>query len=137
MSDEPYGVTIIFDDNGSEGLLVTSLGNNLYRLEETSFLGEARYHDIIEAEIQGDGSLRFVGVVTPSALKTSSLFLGKELIESPRLSAFLEKVMAVGGNWEKLFESFLILHLPADQESSLLPEFNTLVSDLTRRASQS
>ena len=136
MSDEPYEATIIFGDGGSEGLFVTSLGNNLYRLEETSFFGEARYRDIIEAEKQPDGSLQFVRVVTPSELKTSAFILSKELIESPGFSAFLEKAMAVGGNWERRFVGFLILHLPADQESPLLLEFNTLVSDFSGNTSQ-
>ena len=55
---------------GTEGLLVTPMGPNLYRMEETSVLGKVSYHDIIEAEPQTDGTLRFLRVLTPSGLKT-------------------------------------------------------------------
>src|SRR5215469_11121555 len=133
-AESPYEAKIIFADC-SEGLSVSSLGSNLYRLEETSFCGDARYHDIIEAEMRDDGSLRFVRVVTPSELKTSSYVLSKELSRSPLLTAFLDKVVSVGGNWETLLGGFLILHLPAEKETSMLLEFNTLASDLPENTS--
>jgi len=46
--EQPLATQIVFP-NGSEELLVTPVDGNLYRLEETSILGEAAYHDVIEA----------------------------------------------------------------------------------------
>ena len=130
FTEHAYEVLITFSNGDSEGLLVTCLGENLYRAEETSVLGEFRYHDIIEAEVQKNGALQFLRVVTPSCLKTHSTILDKPFFESPRFTAFLDKVMSVGGNWERVFEAFLILNLPPEQESALLLEFNALMNEL-------
>src|ERR1017187_5616775 len=43
-----------------EELLVTPVGPNLYRLEESTLFGEPKYHDVIEAETLSEGRLRFI-----------------------------------------------------------------------------
>jgi hypothetical protein len=58
--EQPCQAQISFQDGDSEGLLVTRVGPNLYRMEESAVLGEASYHDVIEAEGQPDGTLRFL-----------------------------------------------------------------------------
>lgn len=45
---------IDFGNGVREDLLVLPLGGNLYRLEESPALGEASYHDTIEAETLPD-----------------------------------------------------------------------------------
>ena len=125
--DKPCEVRITFDEFAStEMLLVTPVGQNLYRAEESSCLGEVCYHDIIETEPQGDGSVRFSRVVTPSELKTVSWMISQACAESPRLSTLLDRVMAVGGNWERIFGGCLIVHLPPPEYDVLAPEFKSL-----------
>jgi len=128
---KPYEATGIFA-GGSEALLVTPIGANLFRLEESSIVDDVRYHDVIEAELQTDGALRFVRLMSRSELKTSCYVLPKTLIDSPHLSVFFDRVMVLGGNWETIFGGFLVLHLPAAEESSLLDELNTLIRESSR-----
>jgi hypothetical protein len=47
-------VLMTFQEGSSEQLLVTPLAPNLYRLEMSSVLGEARRRDIVETEPQTD-----------------------------------------------------------------------------------
>ena len=58
-----YDRTRIYFDNGdSETLILTPQGDDLYVLEESSFLGEAMYKDVIRATRREDGNLLFVSV---------------------------------------------------------------------------
>src|SRR5437879_12102043 len=111
-SEQPCEVQITFQHGDSEGLVVTPLGPNLYRLEESSVFDEASYHDVVETEPQTDGTIRFMRVLTPSGLKTVSWILPQAQFESPALSALLDRVMAVGGNWESMLGGVIRLHLP-------------------------
>jgi hypothetical protein len=108
------------DDHDFETLFVTPLGGNLYRMEESSLLEPTRYDDVIEAELQSDGSLRFLQVVTPSSLITECYFAS----DSPSLPPFLDKVVLAGGNWERVFGGILFLHLPPSEHDRLMTEFN-------------
>jgi hypothetical protein len=121
---------VLFLDGDSETLLVTPMGQNLYRMEESSALGEASYHDVIEAELQTDGTLRFLRVYRPSGLKSVSWMISQSVADSPALSALLDKVMSAGGNWERLFGGLLIVHMPPQQYDALMKEFNSLFSQL-------
>jgi hypothetical protein len=98
-------------------------------MECTSIIGEATYHDIIEAELQTDGTLRFIRLLMPSGLKTVSCILSHSRIESPKLTLFLNKVAAVGGYWEKLFGGGLILNLPPAEHDRMIGEFESLFSE--------
>jgi hypothetical protein len=127
-SEKADEVKLSFQEGDNETLLVTPISRDLYRLEETSVFGEISYHDVIEAEPNTDGTLRFRRLVTPSGLITVSWILAKTLIESPALSLLLGKVIAVGGNWERLLGGCLILHLPPAEHDRLSREFNNLFS---------
>ena len=115
----PRSVRIIFEDGSTEDLLLTAIGSNFYRAEESSLLGEMSYKDVIQAESLGDGSLRFLKIVTPSGLKTSSWILSKDIIESDRFRAILDYVMELGGNWEQAFGGLLLVHLPPEQADTI------------------
>ena len=56
---------ITFSDGDYEKLLVTPVGPNLYKMEESSILGEVKYHDIIETETIAEGMLRCLRIVVP------------------------------------------------------------------------
>lgn len=98
FNEESRELRVSFQNGDSETLLVTPLGENLYRLEESSALGEASYHDVIKAELQVDGTARFMCIHAYSGLKTVSWVLSQALIESSRMTFLLNKVMASGGN---------------------------------------
>jgi hypothetical protein len=69
-----------------ETLLVTPIGPNLYRLEESAVLGEGFYHDVIETEPQTDGPVRFLRVLTPSGMTTECWVVPQSVLDSPELS---------------------------------------------------
>jgi hypothetical protein len=98
---------IVFENGDSEDLIVTSLGSNLYRLEESSFGFEIRYRDVIRTILGDDGSLLFKEVVTHSDLDTQSWVISKEIIASRELREILDRVMAIGGSWEQAFGEYL------------------------------
>ncbi len=123
--EQPCAVRIVFPDY-EETLLVTSISQNQYRAEESSVFGEVMFHDTFETEPQGDGSFRYLRVVTPSELKNTSWMISKTLAESTSLSSLLDRVMAVGGNWERIFGGCLIVHLPPAEFDALIPEFERL-----------
>jgi hypothetical protein len=104
------------------------MGPNLYRLEESAVLGEAYYHDVIETELQTDGTVRYLRVQTPSGLTSLTFVVSQPVIESPAMSALLERVVAVGGNWEKIFGGVLILHLPPQERYPIVSALNSLMS---------
>lgn len=114
--EAPRDVRVFFQNGDCESLLVSPVGANLYRSEQTSLLGEMCYFDTIEAETQSDGTLRMLRVAARSGLKTFSCFLSLAQFESPELAAFLHGVAAAGGLWERVFGGGLILHLPPGHE---------------------
>lgn len=48
--DDDGGARFWFENGDSEDLLVTSLGGDLYRLEQSSFIGDAMYGDVVRAQ---------------------------------------------------------------------------------------
>jgi hypothetical protein len=120
-------IKIFLSEGDSEELLVSPASDRKhYRLEESSLFGELRYHDIISADTQPDGSLRLLQVEVPSDLKSISWILPEHAFELPSLSALLQTVIASGGNWERTFGGMLTLHVPPAEEVSTKVKFETL-----------
>src|SRR5262245_21723628 len=64
----------MIDDNDEtfpcqQMLCITQLGPNRFRLEQTPFMAQASFHDIVEATPQEDGSFLFRGVLEKSNWK--------------------------------------------------------------------
>jgi hypothetical protein len=127
--DKPQCELKIAFPDCSETLLVTPVGPNLYRMEESAVLGDVFYHDVIETELQADGTVRFLRVFTPSGLTKECWVISHSVQESPDLSALLDRVMAVGGNWERIFGGALTLHLPPQERDSIVGAFNDLFNN--------
>lgn len=102
------------------------MSENRYRLEESFFWAEVSYHDIIEAEPQDDGSVRFLRVVTPSELQTTTWVISQVWAESPSLRILLDKVVAAGGAWERFMVGWLLVHLPPAEHAILVSEIESL-----------
>lgn len=122
---------IVYANGDSELLLLTSAGPGLFRLEESSLLGEARYDDIIRASPKADGSLEFGGVASPSGLHTEEWLLSRTLIESAEFDSVLKWVTSVGGNWEQAFGGLLILHVPPHLAETARDRINFLIPKST------
>jgi hypothetical protein len=124
--------TVVFEfDEAEEGLLVTPLGGDRYRLDETPIMlgpdpgipGEGPqlwWGDTIEAEGLAAGSLRYRTTVARSPWRHWSWLLPREAIDSSGLSAFTELITKNGGLWERILQGILIVHLPED--SNLDPD---------------
>jgi hypothetical protein len=98
------------------GLDVTPLGNGLYRLESSPMVApdetELFFGDIIEATVESPNDLAFVRVFMRSPLEHWSFMVGNDVLSRPNAQQFLDRVMAAGGNWERIWNSFLAIHLP-------------------------
>jgi hypothetical protein len=94
----------------SETLLLTPVGENLFRVEESSFVTDAVYRDVIRATETEDGALLFVEIAERSPLVTNSWILSQELIQSDAVQSVLKQIMDQGGNWEQVFGGGLIVH---------------------------
>jgi len=96
----------------SETLLLTPMGGDLFRLEESSFVTDAVYRDVIRATETEHGALLFVEIAERSPLVTNSCILRQELIESEAIQSILKQIIEQGGNWEQVFGGVLIVHTP-------------------------
>jgi hypothetical protein len=117
---------VCFENGDTEDLVVTPLGDDLYRLEETSLLGEARYRDVIRARSREDGALLFIRVESPSDLVTQEWLLSQEIIDSPDFGSILERIMAIGGNWERAFGGLLLVHTPENRVREIAEQIKAL-----------
>src|SRR5689334_19637680 len=106
---EMIEVTIDWNDEDSDsGIMLTPLGENRYRLEE-SIVGQCvdsrreerrrrpRVKDVFEAQLLEPGRLRFIGVVERARMKAKSWIIGQREIDSPHLERALQKVLDLGG----------------------------------------
>ena len=121
---------VALSDSDTEELLVTAVGFNLYRLEESSILGEVKYHDIIETELETDGTLRLVQVAASSGLITVSWVVTEAQFDSTNLKLLLDKVITAEGNWERSLGGLLMLHLPPAKAAAIVGEFNAFFGDV-------
>lgn len=113
------GLGFGFEDGDSEELLLTPVEGDLYRLDESSFIGEARYGDVIRASCRDDGGLVFLRIETPSGLVAQSWVLSQSVLDSPECVLLLEHVVAIGGNWERAFGGILLVHTPRGSEGEI------------------
>ena len=128
MMTEKQTFEISYPDESSEGLLVSPVGPNLYRLEESSLLGEAVFGDVIEAEPTQEGGLLFKRVAVPSGMTTVNCILTSEQMQAPGLQPLLDRIMSVGGNWERALDGLLMIHLPASVQVDIEAEVKALSS---------
>lgn len=119
---------ISYPDGSSEGLLVSPVGPNLYRLEESSLLGEAVFGDVIEAEPMQEGVLLFKRVAAASGMTTMSCVLTPEQMQAPGLQPLLDRIMSLGGNWERALDGLLMIHLPKSADLDIEAEVKALSS---------
>ncbi len=113
----------------SETLLLTPVGGDLFRLEESSFVTDAVYRDVIRATEAEDGALRFVEIAERSPLVTNSCILRQELIKSEAIQSILERIMEQGGNWEQVFGGMLIVHTPPSTAKEIEDQIRRIAAE--------
>jgi|SRR5215510_3788116 len=109
-----FKVTFEADGVTANNLLLTRVDHNLYSVEETPVIVDCvSYKDIIEADLQPDGSLMFLRVVKKSEMQTYSFVLAKKVIDSEGFTSLLDRITEAEGHWEILFEGWFLIHLPS------------------------
>jgi len=91
-------------------LLLTPVGDTLFRVEQSSFVTDAVYRDVIRVTETQDGALLFVEIAERSPLKTNTWILSQQVMQSEALESVLKQIMDQGGNWEQVFGGVLIVH---------------------------
>ena len=113
-------------------LEVTQLAPNRFRLEEGPFLMfEGGLHDLIEADLQDDGSYLFRGVIETSTWQTFDVVLSDELAESDAFKKQLfGTVERLGGTWETMFGGMVSLYLPQGIQFDLQKHIDAITEEL-------
>jgi hypothetical protein len=124
------GLYLVFR-NARELLYMTPLGDNRYRLEETSLCGLLRYGDTLEAYPPAeDGSIRYRRMVKRSELKTHSFILSRDVVESAEMSKLAQRIQSQGGHCEGIAGGIFIAHLPKNLNIDIKHELNQLRTHL-------
>jgi hypothetical protein len=119
---EELEITFPGDIDVVEMLRATRVDDGTYRLEQSSGFGEVFYGDVIEVLPQPTGATRFVRLISRSGLRVSTLILTEQTLESEDLQVLLDRIVAVGGNWERPYGGVLFVHLPPDADIDLEAE---------------
>ena len=115
---------IKYECGDSERLMLTEVGPGLFRLEESSFAGDAVYGDIIRADRTADGDLTFHGIVERSPLVTQSWILSPDVLATERIRRLLTDVMDAGGMWEQAFGGLLMIHAPENIAKAIFDQID-------------
>jgi hypothetical protein len=122
-----FRARITFGDVTNDELLVSSLGENRYRLEEAPLLTESVFYgDIVEAEKQADGSLLFTQVFERSGMKNYDYILPRSSFESAEFERLLERIDEAGGHWTQAFGGVLLVSMPPKSELNVSEEVEKL-----------
>ncbi len=130
--ERPDARLVMFDDETMLRLSLEPLKGNLYRLGTTPLTDDGGIYlgDIIEAEMQVDGVLRFLRVVEASPLLHWSWLLPEKVVASAAFEVFRETIEKQGGIWERYFGGIVFIHLPLgtsiDPEEELKKIINTV-----------
>ena len=118
---------IRYENGNSEDLALTRVGPDLYRLNESSFVGDAVFADVIHVQQLPDGTFHFLGIAERSPLVTQSWILSEQVISSASIRAILANITGLGGNWEQAFGGLLMIHVPPDSACRIFDEITATV----------
>jgi hypothetical protein len=104
------------------------LQGSQYRLESSSLFGEPQvfYGDIVEIEMTGERTGLFRRIVGRSGFRVLDRLLGSQITDSPLFQPMLDQIVQLGGNWERFFGGFLLIHIPPGAEFDLDGELNNI-----------
>jgi len=130
MEPKPIEFQVHLGNGLTENLLLMPLGSDHYRVEVSSLTDDSiNLGDVIEAEAIASNEIRFVRMAENSPLVTLRWLIPQKVAESEGLTKFLEKVIEVGGLWERAFGGYLLLHLPRAEHFDAETEFKLYTSE--------
>ncbi len=101
------------DEQTTVTLELAQVGPRLFRIGSVPIMVEAAsFGDVIEVEAGADGRFRFVRVAEAGGWRTYDFMLPAELIGSERITTIQDRVLSLGGHWERVFGGILLLCLP-------------------------
>ncbi len=102
------------NDGREEFLLVTPLGEDLYRLEESpAFAYSVSLHDVVRAITGSEGGLDFAGVAERSGNRTMRVIFAKFSIDSKQARPILKRLRKLGCHCDNSQASVLSVTLPS------------------------
>lgn len=133
MTDSPPDRRrFVYRSGQTEDLRATRIGQNHYRLEETSELAEGTFHDVVEAEEQADGSLAFQRIVELSGLVMTRYCLPDAVPDMEMFQTILQAVAASGAHYERKPGSVLLVHARPALAEELRLRINSLIDSVPR-----
>ena len=133
---ESREILLCFGDDGSETVWVTFLGTNTYRLEETPVWNDddapVYFGDVIELELQPDGTHRFNRIVERAPLQHYSWVIHKFFADSPQYHEFRNAVMKEGGACELIMGGWLLVHVPLSSHFDIERELDNCILSAKR-----
>lgn len=120
-------------DEVNLSLVVTPLGGNLYRLEESILFSEPEldFGDTVEGTLEGS-HLQIHRRVSRSPHQRYDFVLTRIDVAHPRLRTLKEEIIEAGGMWEQISGGVFVVHLPRDSCLDVRAELNRFGRDQTR-----
>jgi hypothetical protein len=131
MPENSREIRVLFPEY-AETLLVTPLECGKYLLEESSGLGEARWHDVLELKSLWDGSFEFVRISERSGYAVHEFIFKEPVATSAELSGLLARWGSMGCACERIFVGIVILHVPPGLEIDVRSELHEVNSAVKR-----
>ena len=96
-------------------ILVTPIGENMYRLEESILLADEELEcgDIISGTIEA-GRLTISARIRKTPLVRYEFLLSKAIVGSKDLDVLKDQIIEYGGMWEQIAGGMFVVHLPKD-----------------------
>ncbi|MHB1862729.1 MAG: DUF4265 domain-containing protein [Gemmatimonadaceae bacterium] len=105
---------ILFESGGlPEAMYGEPVGPGIYRIENIPFLVYGiSYLDVVAAEPNSNGELRFQRVVAKSGHRTLRCGVGAVAKDAPCLQVLADALAGCGAGWEGMGASYLSIDLP-------------------------
>lgn len=101
------------DEQITATLELAPIGPRLFRIESIPFMVEAAcFGDVIEVDSITNCNLRFMRIAERGGWRTYDFLIPAESIESEHITAIQDRVLSLGGHWERVFGGILFLCLP-------------------------
>lgn len=133
-------ICIVANDMTVYDVEVTPVGPDLYRLNEEPGLFFAaddeedaasypRYGDVIRATVVGDNTVRYESVYQRGSYQHYVYTISEAIGKSPDFSKLLEKIVRLGGHWERHMEGILLISIPYDTNFDMKVEWSWLYDE--------
>ncbi len=121
----------------AEEVSVEVLGNGRFRLREGtpifgSINGETEpddlpsFDDVFEATEQENGEFLYIGIIQRSNLEQFRILIPRDVAESIELKIILNRVIQLGGYWERTMVGILDVYLPPGVSFDIVREIGKI-----------